>query len=391
MASKALINVVMRPNWGSAYGLGWRIRDLPATTAWLHHAVTNNLPANATTARERQEMRLIDRIGYDRFKYADTGWTRPAGAGISYSYVVFPSGRAYQGHGINRASSHTAGYNTYGLGIAVPGNTDIQDLTDQQVDAIARLLVQLKREGALVNARLNGGHRDTGFSTSCPGNKAYARIGEINALAARYEKGHVTTPVTPPTPAPQPPPSVPITTEARTFQRGYNALYGKTLAEDGAFGPLSQAAAGTYAEDYGFTGGTTTPSKSLLAHLEDSMTMLDEMRKLRQAVEAKPTAKQIAEYPYPDPVTGEVSQLGAYPAFGNRRAAANTVLLQQVLKALQGQQMDPTVVGTAMADALREDVLQAVKDSGAGASAEDIAQLLGARLSSAATNTPEAV
>lgn len=295
-----LMNVILRTTWGAKYGLGWRIRALPATSAWLHHAVTNNLPASISQARERTEMQLLDRIGYSRFSYADKGWSRPAGAGISYSYVVFPSGRAYQGHGINRASSHTAGYNTAGIGIAVPGNTDTQDLTPQQVDAIARLLVQCKRDGILKHARLNGGHRDTGFSTSCPGKHAYRRISEINALAARYEKGQ--SPATPPpAPAPAPPPEIPITEEARTFQRGYNAIYGKTLAVDGAFGPLSTAAAGTYADDFGYTGATTTPSKTLLTHLEDTMSQLDRIEKKINEVPGK-----VWLFKLRDPATGKM-------------------------------------------------------------------------------------
>lgn len=329
-----LMNVILRTKWGARYGLGWRIRPLPATSAWLHHAVTNNLPADATTAREHTEMQLLDRIGYSRFSYADKGWARPAGAGISYSYVVFPSGRAYQGHGINRASSHTAGYNTAGIGIAVPGNTDTQDLTPQQVDAIARLLVQCKRDGILANARLNGGHRDTGFSTSCPGKHAYRRIGEINALAAKYEKGQA--PATPPpAPAPAPPPNLPITDDARTFQRGYNAIYGDTLAVDGAFGPLSIAAAGTYADDFGYTGAATTPSKTLLTHLEDSMSKLDQILEnqaaLAKAVDNLPTAQEIHELPLTNPRDGKKTKAGYFAVYANNRVSD---LLEEV-KALR--------------------------------------------------------
>lgn len=176
--------IIDRRSWGYRYGLGWGFRALPATTAWLHHSVTTHLSAGASYSADREQMRVLDRIGYQRFNYADGGWTRPAGAGISYTYVVFPSGRIFQGHDARRKASHTSGHNTDGIGICLAGNYDNRPPTENQLDAVAWLLNDAVRRGELDTARLDGGHRDTGFATSCPGDLAHRAIPEINRRAA---------------------------------------------------------------------------------------------------------------------------------------------------------------------------------------------------------------
>lgn len=247
--------LIPRSEWGNRYGLGWKIRPLPATTAWLHHSVTNAPGPGASLAEDIAHMRLLDQIGYQRFNYADKGWARPAGAGISYSAVVMPSGRVFEGHGINRSSSHTSGYNTHGIGICIAGNYDRDEPTPAALESAAWVLTEFKRRGQLRTARYNGGHRDSGFATSCPGNRLHRKLGSINTRASQLEAGRGGI-----TPPPEPEPDRGRDAQAfwlgstgddvKSWQRDLTAL-GYPLDDDGHFGPATDRATRAFQSDYG--------------------------------------------------------------------------------------------------------------------------------------------
>lgn len=132
---------------------------------WLHHSVTNPPGPDATLEQDCAHMREFEAIGHNRY-----------GCGISYTWVVMPSGRVFQGHDVDRQGTHTYGRNNRSRAICLAGNYHVNELPQRMHNAVARLLREL---GAI----LDGGHRDV-FATACPGDHAYERIPSINQLAS---------------------------------------------------------------------------------------------------------------------------------------------------------------------------------------------------------------
>lgn len=163
--------IIDRKEWGATEADGFYNRKVGRLDKWLHHTVTTQLPSGAKQSTEEAEMRGLERTGQQRFK-----------GGISYTFVVFPSGRIYEGHSIGRVGAHTKGQNTISAGIALAGNYEVNKMTIAQVAAVAWLLNEGVKQGWWTENKLDGGHRDT-KATACPGKNAYAMIGEINKAA----------------------------------------------------------------------------------------------------------------------------------------------------------------------------------------------------------------
>lgn len=179
------MRIISRGAWGARYADGFTAAPLPASEVWLHHSVTP-APADDLTA-ERAAMRALEDIGQQRF-----------GGGISYTFLVMPSGRVYQGHSVGRQGAHTGGRNDVARAICLVGNYETEAPTERQVDAVAALLRHGHARGWWTQARLAGGHRDApGASTACPGRRAYDRIGVINVRAAAGGGGAPGAPVDP--------------------------------------------------------------------------------------------------------------------------------------------------------------------------------------------------
>jgi hypothetical protein len=135
---------------------------------WAHHSITNPPGPNATLEQDCEHMRAFEAIGQARF-----------GEGISYTWVIMPSGRVFEGHSIDRRGTHTYQRNDRSRAVCFAGNFDVAALPDRMVHAAALLL----RE---INATFDGGHRDV-YPTACPGQHAYGRLPEINRLATSGE------------------------------------------------------------------------------------------------------------------------------------------------------------------------------------------------------------
>ena len=195
--------IISRETWGARHADGFYNRKVGRLDKWLHHSVTTQLAIAASTDAERREMRKLEDIGQSRFK-----------GGISYTFVIFPSGRIYEGHSIGRVGAHTAGRNTISAGLCLAGNYETNEVTVEQVAALAWLLNHGITRGWWTENKLDGGHRDT-KSTACPGKNAYAKIGAINA-AAKGKPG--TTPVAskPTTPKPT---SSPVKPAGKSIQQ----------------------------------------------------------------------------------------------------------------------------------------------------------------------------
>lgn len=165
--------VIPRSTWGPRYDNGVAIIGVQewlnaGKELWLHHSITNPFGSDASLAQDCQHMRDFEQIGENRF-----------GSGISYTWVVMPSGRVFQGHDIDRQGTHTYQRNNRSRAICLAGNYDVTGLPSRMERAVSALLREL-------GATLDGGHRDV-YPTACPGRYAYDRIGEINRLASSGE------------------------------------------------------------------------------------------------------------------------------------------------------------------------------------------------------------
>lgn len=167
------MRIIPRSEWGARFASAYLNRDapLPAQETWLHHSVTIAPDVNPPFDDDYAAIRTIEEIGQNRF-----GW------GISYTFLVTPSGNVFEGHRINGQGTHTGGRNDIARGICLVGNYDILPTTVLQELNVAELLAHGYRSGWWDSPELNGGHRDL-KATACPGNHAYSRISAINAIA----------------------------------------------------------------------------------------------------------------------------------------------------------------------------------------------------------------
>lgn len=166
------MQIIARAQWGAAYAAGFGPAPLPARELWLHHTATATPPTDASFDQDAGDVRQIERVGQQRF-----------GGGISYTFVVLPSGRVFEGTGPGRQGAHTKGRNSFSRAIVLLGNYDVAPPTNLALAAVAELTRYGHGQGWWPD-RLTGGHRDApGASTACPGRYAYAAIPAINAAA----------------------------------------------------------------------------------------------------------------------------------------------------------------------------------------------------------------
>lgn len=169
------MRIIPRGEWGARFTRGFGPAPLPAREVWLHHSATAAPNAVPPFGDDDAAVRSLETIGQQRF-----------GRGISYTFVITPSGRVYEGHGVDRVGAHTAGRNTVGRAICLIGNYEVIRPTGAQLDAIVTLLQHGRDQGWWIAARLTGGHRDApGASTACPGRFLYATIPTLNQRAAQ--------------------------------------------------------------------------------------------------------------------------------------------------------------------------------------------------------------
>lgn len=176
--------IISRSQWGPRYRNGVGTRPVGSLEKYLHHTVTAHLSANATRAQEEAQMRVLERIGQERF-----------GGGISYPIVIFPSGRIYMGASIDRITYHSgSGRNTRGVGIALAGNFEANKLNMRVFNAVVWLLQEGVRRGWWGDPALTSYHKQF-RATSCPGKHAISRFADMNT-AGRGGKISAPSPVT---------------------------------------------------------------------------------------------------------------------------------------------------------------------------------------------------
>ena len=169
------MQIIKRHAWGAKHPDGFADAPLPAKEVYLHHSAGTAPNLDPPFDDDDAAVRALENIGQQRF-----------GGGISYSVVVTPVGRVYEGHSINRRGAHTKGRNSVARAICLVGNYDLRHPTSQQLNAVAQLLVHGYHAKWWVAPKLAGGHRDApGAATACPGKHAHAAIPAINELAQR--------------------------------------------------------------------------------------------------------------------------------------------------------------------------------------------------------------
>lgn len=167
-----------RAEWDARFARGFGPAPLPARGVYLHHSASRDAGVAATLDQDAATVRRLEEIGQERF-----------GGGISYTFAVTPSGRVYEGHGIDRRGAHTKGCNSTHRAIVLVGDYSKRAPTQAQLTAVVALLEHGREQGWWRVAALAGGHRDApGAATSCPGDGAYGFIDDINRAAAAGEE-----------------------------------------------------------------------------------------------------------------------------------------------------------------------------------------------------------
>lgn len=161
--------VIPRSVWKPRYANGFAIIGVAEWLAagkeiWLHHSVTDPPGPDATLEQDCAHMREFEAIGQSRF-----------GGGISYTWVVMPSGRVFEGHSLDRQGSHTYMRNDRSRAICLAGKYHLNALPQRMQDSVAQLLREL-------DATIDGPHSAV-YATDCPGEYARSRIPAMNALA----------------------------------------------------------------------------------------------------------------------------------------------------------------------------------------------------------------
>lgn len=167
------LQIYGRARWGARYADGYGPAPLPARDVWLHHTDMVAPGLGSSYEQDVTAMRDVERVGHQRF-----------GGGISYSFVIMPSGRVFEGHGAARRGAHTKGQNSTSRAICLHGRYSTTEPTAAQLVAVVELLRHGRAAGWWPRAQLTGGHRDApGAATACPGEAAWRHIRDINQAA----------------------------------------------------------------------------------------------------------------------------------------------------------------------------------------------------------------
>lgn len=163
--------IIERPTWGARFQDGYATRPVGNLAVYGHHSVTGHSGPNATLAQDCAAVRTVERVGQQNF-----------GLGISYTFVIPPSGRIFRGVSIHRVSAHTLNRNTGGAAFCFIGNYETETLTLAQVAAAAWLFWHGAQQGWWRIDRFSALHRDV-FATACPGKNAVSPLRGVRAQA----------------------------------------------------------------------------------------------------------------------------------------------------------------------------------------------------------------
>lgn len=150
------VPVIERADWGAVGGQGAVIGQVDDVV--IHHFWRPSLPQVVAPEREADLMRSVEKTHVE-----DNGWS-----GFGYSFVVFQSGRVYEGRGWGREGAHTVGMNDRSIGIAFAIDGDKHAPTPEAWAAAKALIADGVALGHVSPEFEISGHRDHA-SKSCPG------------------------------------------------------------------------------------------------------------------------------------------------------------------------------------------------------------------------------
>lgn len=134
----------------------------------VHHFYRPDVAADAPVSAERRAMRSVE----DYHTEGHHEWDD-----IGYAFVIFDSGRAYEGRGWGHSGAHTKGMNFESVGIAFAIDGNQADASPAAYAKARELLREGVEHGYLSPAYSVDGHRDY-QNKDCPGHKVYPRIEE---------------------------------------------------------------------------------------------------------------------------------------------------------------------------------------------------------------------
>ncbi|WP_249374709.1 N-acetylmuramoyl-L-alanine amidase [Streptomyces sp. I05A-00742] len=192
--------IVTRAGWGADESIRERgfVYAKKVKAAFVHHTASGN---GYTCAQSASVIR-----GIYRYHVVSSGWRD-----IGYNFLIDKCGTVYEGRAGGVAKpvrgAHTLGFNTDSMGIAVLGTFGKTNPATAAVNAVAALSAwklglwnanprgtttlvsaggNLFKKGAKVKLKVISGHRD-GYSTECPGDRLYSKLGTARSAAARLQ------------------------------------------------------------------------------------------------------------------------------------------------------------------------------------------------------------
>lgn len=191
------VDLRRREEWQARFDYtGSRAVHEPATRVFIHITVTN--PGSYASFDEHA--RAIENIGITRFPATGISYNRLFMAGTRTVYEGQPIGRrgAHTVNDFERSTCTTSGCPGRGGPLSAPSwNLNINarsyvycanvqhSVPDHVVDDMARVIAADKLAGFVTRDAEIHGHRCVS-SKSCPGDKMWARMGEIDKLADHY-------------------------------------------------------------------------------------------------------------------------------------------------------------------------------------------------------------
>ena len=180
--SPLTMQYITRAQWGAREPVPGVVIG-PGLPKWIiHHFAMPDLGGGATAEQEVAAMRQVDTDHWNK------GW-----GGIGYQWVVFQSGRIYEGRGWGRSGAHTVGQNHISTAICFGINSMVHHPTDAAWSAAASIVVEGERTGRVNPKSRFTGHREYRFAapdcpggicnnTSCPGDKVFSELWRLRPL-----------------------------------------------------------------------------------------------------------------------------------------------------------------------------------------------------------------
>ena len=157
--------ILYRDDWDAQYGTGSRAQ-MPRRRLTVHHFYRPHVGVVSRSVEEAR-MRSVERYHADNLT--------PRNPRIGYNGVVFQSGRAYIGCGLDTIGAHSAGNNTASFGLAFAIDGDRAAPTDEAWRGARELVSYAQERGFLVaDHELDiDGHRNHS-PKSCPGDEVFS-------------------------------------------------------------------------------------------------------------------------------------------------------------------------------------------------------------------------